>query len=287
MSCHNPITAYRSRVKNSSGKRPLVFNRNEGFADMSLDVPCGQCIGCKLAKSKEWAVRITQEASLHERSSFLTLTYSDRHLPPHNSLRKKDLQDFLKRLRFHSETPLRFFACGEYGETSKRAHYHICLFGLDFSSDRKLHAITKAGHRLYTSQSLSDRWTFGHSIIGDLNFETAAYTARYVTKKITGANAPEHYGLREPEFATMSRRPGIGLDWLLSNLTDVENNNCWSRGHLQPTPKYYQKKINQTKNLINKYKNAKEAKKGLKQKNPYVLDAVQKAKFNLKPKKEI
>lgn len=251
-------------------------------------VPCGQCIGCKLDRSLEWATRISHEASLHSKSSFVTLTYEDRHLPPNNSLRKKDVQDFMKRLRFFSDHPLRYYLCGEYGSESLRPHYHICLFGEDFSSDRvpyKGPPLTQ--FRYWTSPSLTARWGFGHCIVADLTFETAAYTARYVTKKINGAKAPEHYGLREPEFSLMSRRPGIGDDWLKKNVVDLENGLCWASNGLTKMPKFYQKKINQKKLLKLKYKQKKEAEKKLKQTNPYVLDDVQKAKFNLKKKKDI
>ena len=287
MPCHNPITAYRSRITNPSGRRSLVFNKNEGYNDLEIFVPCGQCIGCKLDRSLEWATRISHEASLHSKSSFVTLTYEDRHLPPHNSLRKKDVQDFMKRLRFFSDHPLRYYLCGEYGSETLRPHYHICLFGEDFSSDRVRYKTTPDGFQLWNSPSLCERWGFGHCVIGDLTFETAAYTARYVTKKINGAKAPEHYGLREPEFSLMSRRPGIGDDWLKKNIVDLENGLCWSSTGLTKTPKFYQKKINQSKNLKIKYKQKKEALKKFKQTNPYTLDAVQKAKFNLKKKKEI
>lgn len=287
MPCHNPITAYRSRITNPSGRRSLVFTKNEGFEDLEILVPCGQCIGCKLDRSLEWATRITHEASLHSKSSFVTLTYEDRHLPPNQSLRKKDAQDFMKRLRFFSDHPLRYYLCGEYGSETKRPHYHICLFGEDFSSDRVPWKPSSSGHMLYNSPSLNVRWGFGHCVIGDLTFETAAYTARYVTKKITGDKSAEHYGLREPEFSLMSRRPGIGDDWLKKNVVDLENGLCWASNGLVKIPKFYQKKISQLKLLKLKFKQKKEAEKKLKQKNPYVLDDVQKAKFNLKRKKDI
>lgn len=287
MPCHNPIPAYRSRISNTSGKRSLVFTKHEGYEDLEILIPCGQCMGCRLDRSLEWATRISHESSLHSKSSFLTLTYAPSKIPPHASLRKKDIQDFMKRLRFFSEVPLRYYLCGEYGTESLRPHYHICLFGEDFSSDRIPFKPSSSGHMLFTSQSLTDRWGFGHCVIGDLTFETAAYTARYVTKKITGASAPSHYGLREPEFSLMSRRPGIGHTWLEKNLVDLNNGLCWSSNGLTKMPKFYQKKINQTKLLKTKFKQKKEALKKFKQTNPYTLDAVQKAKFNLKKKKEI
>lgn len=288
MPCHNPIAAYRSRVKNASGSRSLVFSRNEGYQDLELKIPCGQCIGCRLERSREWALRICQESTLHPANSFLTLTYHPRHLPQHGTLVKKHLQDFIKRLRFASDVPLRYYACGEYGTESLRPHYHLCLFGTDFKEDRKHYKITPDGHSLWNSPSLSDRWPFGHAVIGDLNFDTAAYTARYVTKKITGASAPEHYGNRIPEFSLMSRRPGVGDKWRELNTDDLDRGLCWFDGGLHKTPKFYEKKLNAKKQLKRKFKSKKEAEKREQQLNPYKLDAVQKAKFNLKnPKKDI
>lgn len=207
-------------------------------------------------------------------------------MPPHRSLRKKDAQDFMKRLRFASDVPLRYYLCGEYGTHTLRPHYHICLFGSNFHEDRKHYKTTPEGFHYYNSETLNDRWGFGHVVIAELTFETAAYTARYVTKKISGAKAPEHYGQREPEFALMSRRPGLGTGWLEKNITDIERGICWQNG-LTKTPKFYKKKIDQTKLLKLKYKQKKEALKKFKQTNPYTLDAVQKSKLNLKPKKEI
>lgn len=285
--CHNPVLGYRSRVPNSSGKRSIVFTKNEGFEDLSVLLPCGQCIGCKLDRSLDWATRICHEACLHPKSSFVTLTYEDRHLPPNGTLVKKHVQDFLKRLRFFSDHPLRYYLCGEYGTESGRPHYHICLFGEDFSHDRKKWKTTRDGFVYYNSPSLSARWTFGHAVIADLNFETAAYTARYVTKKITGEKADAHYEGRIPEFGLMSRRPGIGSAWAQKNSSDLENGLCWSNGGLQKIPKFYQKQLTSKKYKQTKYKQKKEAQKKLKQTNPYVLDTVQKAKFNLKNKKEL
>lgn len=287
MPCHNPISGYRSRVKNANGTRSLVWNKNEGYSDLELKISCGQCIGCRLERSREWALRIVQEATLHPANSFVTLTYDNRHIPEHASLRKKHLQDFMKRIRFSSDVPLRYYACGEYGTETKRPHYHICLFGTDFHEDRVQYKRTPDGHELFNSKTLSDRWTFGHSVIADLNFETAAYTARYVTKKISGPSAQEHYGLREPEFSLMSRRPGIGTGWLLENIDDLERGLCWSHGSLHKIPKFYETKLNEKRLLRIKYLAKKEASKRLKQTNPYTLDDVQKSKFNLKKKKEI
>ena len=184
------------------------------------------------------------EAQLHDANSFVTLTYAEEHLPPGGSLRKADFQRFMKRLRKRIAGKVRFFHCGEYGEELNRPHYHALLFGYDFP-DRTPWA-ERGAHRTYRSEELEELWPMGHSEIGDVTFESAAYVARYCVKKITGAKADEHYvdkstGLiREPEYATMSRRPGIGAGWFEKYKADVyPSDEVVSRGHGSKPPRYY------------------------------------------------
>lgn len=168
------------------------------------------------------------EASMHEDNSFITLTYDDAHLPGDGSLRKRDFQLFMKRLR--KRFPGRFFRyyhCGEYGDKLARPHYHACIFGLDFPDKEVFKELPDGGY-LYTSKILEAAWQHqGFCTVGDVTFESAAYVARYVTKKITGDRAIDHYVdketgvLREPEYTTMSRRRGIGRDWFDSYSGDV------------------------------------------------------------------
>jgi len=201
--CYHPLKAFRGR---SGG---VVFKK-EDSCGVSLDLPCGQCIGCRLERSRQWAVRIMHEASLHESNYFVTLTYSPEHLPADLSLNKRHWQLFAKRLR-KRVGPFRFFHCGEYGEQSARPHYHACLFGIDFPD--KVFYSESGGNRLYTSELLDSLWSHGDCKIGDLTFESAAYVARYIMKKVTGVEAPGFYEGRRPEYVTMSRRPGIGRAW--------------------------------------------------------------------------
>lgn len=220
MACYKPLKGYRSRVVNpETGRRSIVFNVRQGDQNLPLDVPCGQCIGCRLERSRQWAMRCVHEASLHERNCFITLTYRDECLPLDGSLVLKDFQDFMKRLRKKYGAGIRFFHCGEYGEKFSRPHYHACLFNFDFP-DKVLFRDCE-GAKLYVSESLAELWCDGFSTIGDVTFESAAYVARYVTKKITGDKAEDHYGSRVPEYTTMSRRPGIGRGWYLQYRSDV------------------------------------------------------------------
>jgi len=237
--CYHPLKAFRGR---SGG---VVFKK-EDSCGVSLDLPCGQCIGCRLERSRQWAVRIMHEASLHECNYFVTLTYRPECLPADLSLNKRHWQLFAKRLR-KRVGPFRLFHCGEYGETSGRPHYHACLFGIDFPD--KVFYSESGGNRLYTSELLDSLWSHGDCKIGDLTFESAAYVARYVLKKVTGDAAEQHYSRCDsfgevysvlPEYCTMSRRPGIGFDWFRKYGSEVfPSDEVISRGFSSRPPRYY------------------------------------------------
>jgi len=214
MPCYHPLKGYRSKTVNPSGKRSIVFNAREGYQDLPIDVPCGQCIGCRLERSRQWAIRCVHEASLSETNCFLTLTYSEDNLPKDGSLKLEDFQNFMKALRNqYSGQSIRYFHCGEYGETTGRPHYHAVIFNFDFP-DKKPWRETKQGHQIWRSETLESKlWTKGLSEIGSLTFESAAYVARYILKKRTGPTAEEYYDGKKPEYTTMSRRPGIGKGW--------------------------------------------------------------------------
>lgn len=197
-----------------------MFNRNASFSGVPISIPCGQCIGCRLERSRQWACRCLHEKRMHAESCFLTLTYSPENMPAFGSLVKRDLVLFMKRLR-KKVGQVRFYACGEYGDQSWRPHYHVLLFGYDFR-DKKFYKNAKRGEKLYTSKLLEEIWGKGLCVIGEVTFDSAAYVARYVMKKVTGDHAPEYYSVVDewgevhdiqPEFTNMSRRPGIGATW--------------------------------------------------------------------------
>lgn len=214
MPCYSPLVGYFGKdVHPVTGGRRLVFDKMKSFSGIPVQVPCGQCIGCRLERSRQWALRIVHEKRMHRDSAFLTLTYDDKNLPEGNSLSVRDLQLFMKRLRFKYGKYIRFYACGEYGETTRRPHYHVLLLNMTFP-DLKQWKVTRSGSTLYVSKSLGELWNVGHSYVGDVTFSSAAYVARYCTKKIVGAAADAHYAGRAPEFSTMSRRPGIGMEWI-------------------------------------------------------------------------
>ncbi len=223
MVCFHPLTAYRAQ----GGK--VVFNPKDGWTDRPFELACGQCQGCRLERSRQWAIRCVHEASLHKKNCFITLTYSPEHVPKDGSLCLEDWQKFAKRLR-HKAGPFRFFHCGEYGEVNLRPHYHACIFGLDFVADRGLWK-DDGRNPLFRSPMLDSTWGLGFATVGALSFKSAAYVARYVMKKATGDLAAEKYGrvneetgevyFVKPEYVTMSRRPGIGSKWLEKFKSDV------------------------------------------------------------------
>lgn len=247
MPCYSPLHAWRGGVL-PSGKREILFKKSRsGTASVvSLKLPCGQCIGCRLERSRQWALRCVHEASLHDRNCFITLTYNDDNIPDGGSLCVRDFQLFMKRLRKYAHgSRIRFFHCGEYGDKLGRPHYHAIVFGFDFD-DKVLYKVTPRGDKLYRSSALESLWTVGHSILGDVTFESAAYVARYCVKKVTGKNADLHYAdvvtgeLRKPEYTTMSRRPGIGRGWYDKWKADVfPRDYVVSRGIKMRPPKFY------------------------------------------------
>jgi len=204
-------------------------------------VPCGQCRYCRMEYSRQWAIRCMHEAQMYKPNecSFLTLTKKD---VGNGSLDKRDLQLFFKNLRYQNGNGIRYFACGEYGKTKNRPHYHVCLYGLPIK-DKIYMGKSKSSQKIYTSKTIGDVWDLGYNYVGELTFESAAYVARYCTKKITGEKGEEHYDGRLPEFALMSRRPGIGRSYYDKYKNDMyPYDELIIRGGKKCTPpRYYDK----------------------------------------------
>lgn len=239
MPCYGPLTAYRP--KEGANNARLVFKKSDSHSGIPIKVPCGKCIGCKLEHSRQWAVRCMHEKRLHTDSCFITLTYDNANLPPGGTLVKRDLQLFMKRYRKIAGEGVRFFACGEYGEKSGRPHYHVLLLNKDLTDKRLLKSGSE--YNLYESPLLSRLWPFGANALGDVTFESAAYVARYCTKKITGPKAADHYGGREPEFLVMSRRPGIGTGYLNKYQSEIyAHDNVIVNGVPSSLPRFYDEK---------------------------------------------
>lgn len=214
-----------------------------------LSLPCGQCVGCRLDRSVNWAIRVMHESQMHESSCFVTLTYDDSHIPYGGVLHYRHFQLFMKKLRRRLGVPVRFFMCGEYGDKLWRPHYHAALFGVSFG-DRYPWRKSGAGFQLFRSPLLESVWEFGGAELGELSFESAAYVARYCMKKITGNMAGEHYCRTVPdtgevidlvpEFAHMSLKPGIGASWFDAYKSDLfAFDSVVMNGAKLPIPRFY------------------------------------------------
>lgn len=246
MPCYHPVDMWDTGTRTPNGKRLFVHSYSPYHDYVRLSRPCGMCIGCRLKYSADWAIRMMHEAKMHSDNCFVTLTYDSEHCPLDRSLNKKHLQDFMKRLRsYYSPKKIRFYAVGEYGTEFGRPHFHLILFGHDFS-DKKYWRKAKCGEKCYRSADLEKLWTFGNSEIGSVSFDSCAYLSRYVTKKVNGERADDHYfdsstGVyRVPEFARMSLKPGIGANFYAKFKADIfPSDQVIIKGFARKPPKYY------------------------------------------------
>lgn len=262
MPCYRPILAYVTNTPNDNGKKNIVFQKPQSYRE-NINLPCGQCIGCKLSHSRQWATRCEHEISLHENNCFITLTYDDKHLPQNQSLYKPDFQDFLKRFRKSIEPhKISYFMCGEYGDITWRPHYHAIIFNYDFPDKVQIQE-ADVENPYHISPLLTKLWPKGQHIIATANYETAAYVARYCLKKITGDSAESHYNRiltdwneitgeiteyqevqLEPEYANMSTNPAIGKNWIKKFKNDCYPSDYLIKdGHKIPIPSYYDKEL--------------------------------------------
>lgn len=282
MACYHPLKAWHTGVINlETGRERLAitsFDHEGPPGSTYVEIPCGHCIGCRLEYSRQWANRCLLEMEYHEQSWFVTLTYDDEHVPrrfygapdtgcalPSLSLYRRDIQLFLKRLRKSIEPQtVRFFGCGEYGPATMRPHYHLILFGLNLDKeDFKFVKMSKSGFPIYRSNLIERAWSFpprdergesyscppslaGIVTVQPVTWECCAYTARYITKKLTGP-AGEFYTTFniDAPFSMMSRKPGIGRKYYDDHpeIWDHEyiNVSTPTGGKRFRPPKYYDK----------------------------------------------
>lgn len=302
MSCKHPLIRNKATGKFVNASLDEAW-RNPGYQL----IPCGKCIACRLAKSRTWADRNMLEAKYYPEDEvwFLTLTYSPEEVPTAiisetelkedgslermmyrggtniiedgelvtaQTLYPRDLELFWKRLRKNTGQKVRYFACGEYGSTTNRPHYHAIVYGL------KLDDLELIGHNqnhqpLYTSKTVEEIWGHGIICIAHNNWETAAYVSRYIMKKQYGKGAIEDYNARGqlPEFTRMSRNPGIGRQYYEDHKYEIYQNDelFLSQGkgkvnRIKP-PRYYDKlfDIEEQRELLSdslEYKNLEEIK---------------------------
>lgn len=189
---------------------------------------------------------------MHDRNSFITLTYGKGQLPPNGSLHHEDFQRFLKRLRKRTPSGVRYYMCGEYGPLNNRPHYHANLFGEDFAEDWIPKGKSASGEIYYTSKTLEQLWGHGHVSVQPLNAQTAAYTAKYIMSKLTGDEGEHAYTKTDPDtgelihlvppYAAMSLKPGIGASWYEKHAADIHRHDAAIiDGQERRPPRYYDK----------------------------------------------
>lgn len=244
MACYSPLKAWVDGTTENGKKRLRFAPKRDRPIELQeqLEIPCGQCVGCRLEYSRQWANRCMLELEYHDSAYFVTLTYDDAHVPrshyfqkdeidpltgeytgticPSLTLQKRDFQLFMKRLRKKfSNDKIRYFACGEYGGDTMRPHYHAIIYGLHLD-DLKVYKKSPQGHIYYNSKSFQSCWSdddgkpIGYAVLANVTWETCAYTARYIMKKLKGPAAEfyNNFGL-QPEFTLMSRKPGIARQY--------------------------------------------------------------------------
>ncbi|QKI28935.1 VP4 [Kummerowia striata gokushovirus] len=250
MSCTSPMKLYKRDPAKFGGVAGMTGNPKKSLTGEPMTLNCGKCINCRLAYSREWALRIMHEVQVTDgECSFLTLTYDDEHLPRDYGLHYEDFKLFMYRVR-NTGRKVRFFMCGEYGEETGRPHFHAVFFNCSFADKRFYKTIR--GVPYYCSDELTKIWGNGLIIFSDVTLASAGYVARYNVKKVTGDAAEEAYSFvhpetgevftREPPFCQPSLKPGIGYDWFMRYYSDVfPCDFIVHSGKKFPVPRYYLK----------------------------------------------
>lgn len=205
---------------------PVMVRDKTGVSAYAyINVPCGKCYECRSRRSAAWAFRLMQEERCHSSSHFITLTYSDDQLTFTDdgaTLVKEDLQKYFKRIRKNSGKLIKYYACGEYGSTTLRPHYHSIVFG---ASDR----------------DLENNWKSGNVFFGEVSPLSVRYVTNYLCKSVH-----TDFGNRAPEFALMSK--GLGKAYITDAMIDWHHNHMADYvvnlgGTRQALPRYYREKI--------------------------------------------
>lgn len=246
MACYHPNKAlwYGDITANGEKKYTIIPESgpkvigNKAFKTPleEMEVPCGKCIGCRLDYSRQWANRCMLEAKSWTDNYMITLTYDDDHahwvrgvdqdtgeITNVTTLEPEDITKFMKDLRrsysYHNgKKNIRFYGCGEYGSKTHRAHMHIILFNC-YIEDLEPFFLNKDKQQVYLSERIRGIWGKGIVSVVKLEWQVAAYVARYVMKKRKGKESKEWYeklGI-QPEFVRMSRKPGIGRNYYEEN----------------------------------------------------------------------
>lgn len=213
-------------------------------------VACGKCVECLIQRSEEWSYRIMQEASLYKDNCFITLTYNEDNLPDGASLKRADLQKFIKRLRKKlsaNAIKIRYFYCGEYGKKGNRPHYHIIVFNWK-PPDMYFFCYDNKKTPLYRSPIIEDLWKYGFSSVGEVTQDSAKYCAKYLNKDLSVKG-------QQKSFIGMSTKPCIGFNAIKEKWLDSDN--MYIDGKVIKIPRAYIKQLAKNKDNWDKIDNIK------------------------------
>lgn len=198
-----------------------------------MAVPCGKCLTCLSNKRHDWAFRLMQEYKVSTSSHFVTLTYSQKYYPTEHGVSKRHVQLYIKRLR-HDSPKLRYYAVGEYGSNTGRAHYHLIIFNSDENSIRK--------HWSLLNKVTNKIEPIGLVHLGQVTEASVQYVLKYMVQKF--AVPPE--GKNKP-FSLMSRGHGIGAHYLSDAMVkwhrDADRVYTLVYGEKRRLPRFYKDKI--------------------------------------------
>lgn len=272
MPCTSPLWYLQLRSHSRKGKvfsyldKPSpAYDEQTGEVFEPIQIPCGQCRSCRIAKSREWANRCVMEATSYDEGLcwFVTLTYDDEHLPAGDvmraTLKPDDVTKFFHDLRQYYDRQfklqgIRYFYAGEYGDLNKRPHYHVLLFNCPIA-DLKFYKTSYNSDTYWTSETFNKIWNKGYVVIGEMNWNSAAYTARYTLKKLNGEVGKEYYSEQGviPEFCRMSNRPGIGAAFLEKYKDKIYLNDeiilpspSYGKSLVVKPPKYFDRKMKES-----------------------------------------
>lgn len=236
MSCYRPLLGKFQGYEDGKAQYKILSCSGIPADYPDINVPCGHCVGCRLDKSRQWADRMMLELDHSKTAIFVTLTYDPLNVPVACALddgsvlftlNKRDVQLFMKRLRRTFDgREIRFYLAGEYGSQTHRPHYHAILFGLSLSDFPDIKPVSKNsfGQFLYSSEIMYEIWKLGNVALAEVSWQTCAYVARYCVKKLgddVSRETYESFGV-QPEFALMSRKPGIAGYYALEHPDLIE-----------------------------------------------------------------
>lgn len=163
-------------------------------------------------KRSHWSSRLKVEARYSHSTHFVTLTYSDDKIPyddnGNHCVSKRDVQLFLKRLRFNTGQKIRYFCISEYGPHTNRPHYHLLMFNLSYRQ-------TKDGETFLSQDAVTAEllkaWQNGNIMVAPVTPQRISYVTKYHALPKVIRKPSEKY---TDTFTLMSRRPGIGEQYI-------------------------------------------------------------------------